>query len=107
MEIWDTAGQERFRNIAPLYYRKASAVLIVFDLTNKYSFDQCSYWVKEIDLKGNPHSLKILVGNKSDLLEKNINSEEIICFSKENELLYMEVSAKNGHNVEKMFRRIS
>jgi small GTP-binding protein len=46
-DIWDTAGQERYRSLAPLYYRNASAAVIVFDLTSKDSFDGSRRWVED------------------------------------------------------------
>ena len=67
MEIWDTAGQERFKNIAPLYYRKAAALIIVYDISSRNSFEECKYWVQETEINGNPHCLKFLIGNKVDL----------------------------------------
>jgi len=67
LEIWDTAGQERFKNIALMYYRKAAAIVIVFDISNKHSFEECKFWVDETETHGNPHCLKFLIGNKLDL----------------------------------------
>lgn len=47
-EIWDTAGQERYRSLAPMYYRGASAAIVVFDLSNKDSYNGAKSWVKEL-----------------------------------------------------------
>ena len=76
LEIWDTAGQERFRVIAPIYYRKASAIIIVYDITNRLSYDRTNYWINEIELNGNPHCIKFLVGNKMDMgYDKSVSTE--------------------------------
>ena len=77
MEIWDTAGQERFKNIALMYYRKAAAIVIVFDVSNKHSFEECKYWVQETENNGNPHCLKFLIGNKMDLANERMVSLEV------------------------------
>ena len=49
MQIWDTAGEERFRSVAPLYYKNAAAIILVYDTTSKASFDGLERWMYEID----------------------------------------------------------
>jgi len=78
LEIWDTAGQERFKNIAPMYYRKAAAILIVYDISAKETFEECKYWVNETEINGNPHCLKFLIGNKGDLSNERAIALEVL-----------------------------
>merc|ERR1712205_48184 len=66
-EIWDTAGQERYRSLAPMYYRGAAAAIVVFDITNKESFNGAKSWVKELQRRGDPNVVIALAGNKADL----------------------------------------
>lgn len=67
-QIWDTAGQERFRTITSAYYRGSQAILLVYDLTDKQSFNDIeNFWLTEVDKYGEKDALLILVGNKSDL----------------------------------------
>ncbi len=83
LEIWDTAGQERFHSLAPVYYRKASAVLLVYDITSRASFERAKAWLDELENNGNPNSLIVLLGNKTDLEHKrevNLNVKYLRCF---------------------------
>merc|ERR1712228_1103448 len=71
-EIWDTAGQEKYRSLAPLYYRGASAALVVYDITNRESFENARKWIEEGD-----HVVIGLAGNKVDLAaNRKVSTEE-------------------------------
>merc|ERR1712022_28908 len=69
-EIWDTAGQERYHSLAPMYYRGAAAAIVVYDITNRDTFQRAKQWVKELQRQGNPNIVIALAGNKSDLSTK-------------------------------------
>merc|ERR1711988_1738984 len=76
-EIWDTAGQERYRSLAPMYYRGAAAAIVVYDITNRDTFQRAKQWVKELQRQGNPNIVIALAGNKSDLSTKRkVDPEE-------------------------------
>ena len=107
-EIWDTAGQERYRALAPMYYRGASAAIIVYDITCRYSFEGAQTWLKEILSKGKKDCVIVLVGNKCDLeYDRKVNKEEVEDLCKENNLLHILTSAKTGENVLKLFEEIT
>lgn len=72
LQIWDTAGQERFRTITTAYYRGAEGILIVFDVTDERSFHNVSNWIKNVEQFASNNTMKILVGNKSDMREKRV-----------------------------------
>lgn len=79
-EIWDTAGQERYRSLAPMYYRGAAAAIVVYDITNKESFNGAKSWVKELQRRGDPNVTIALAGNKADLESKrNVHKEVNYC----------------------------
>ncbi|KAH0795003.1 small GTP-binding protein [Histomonas meleagridis] len=61
MMIWDTAGQERFYTIAKAYFRSALGVVLVFDITDRKSFDQLPRWLRDARLEADPHCSVILV----------------------------------------------
>ena len=68
IQIWDTAGQERFRSITASYYRGTHGIAIVYDITDRESFDKIKYWTEEITRNNSNDSVSIvLIGNKSDL----------------------------------------
>ena len=67
---WDTAGQDRFRTITSSYYRGANGIIIVYDITNRDSFSDVQMWCKEIDTYASEGVCRLLVGNKSDLVNR-------------------------------------
>ena len=69
VQIWDTAGQERFRTITQTYYRGANGVILAYDCTREESFENISNWVKQVEKHAAPGVEKILIGNKSDMLD--------------------------------------
>ncbi|OMJ72164.1 hypothetical protein SteCoe_29455 [Stentor coeruleus] len=101
LQMWDTAGQESFRSITRSYYRGAVAALLVYDITNRDSFVSLSRWISEARAHGNKDITLILVGNKNDLEEQRvISTEEAQSFADQNNLLFIETSAKTGNNVD-------
>ncbi|CAK66698.1 unnamed protein product (macronuclear) [Paramecium tetraurelia] len=103
LEIWDTAGQEKFKKIAPIYYRNAQAVLICFDVSNRDTLEGAKRWLEEIDKYLDPDCVKFLVGNKQDYGSFEIDQ----AFLESNHMKYIQTSAKTGHNVDMLFRRVA
>ena len=104
MQIWDTAGQERFKNIQASYYKGANGILVVYDITNRESFEHLNSWLIEIEKNGNKNVYKLLIGNKSDLEEKReIKKEEGEEFASINGLEFFETSAKENYHVQEAF----
>jgi Ras-related protein Rab-1A len=67
---WDTAGQERFRTITSSYYRGAQGIILVYDCTDRESFNNVKQWMGEIDRYACENVNKLLVGNKADLQDQ-------------------------------------
>ena len=102
LQLQDTAGTEKFRSITTGYYRGANLAFVVFDLTSKPSFDYLGEWIENYYKYCNPDSEKnvILIGNKSDLVDKReVSQEEIEKFAKDNHIMYFETSSKTGANI--------
>mmetsp|Transcript_2306 Transcript_2306/g.3217 ORF Transcript_2306/g.3217 Transcript_2306/m.3217 type:complete len:196 (+) Transcript_2306:100-687(+) len=107
-EIWDTAGQERYRSLAPMYYRGAAAAIVVYDVTNKDSFNGAKSWVKELQRRGDPNVVIALAGNKCDLEpRRQVPFEEAHQYAEEHGIIHMETSAKSAHNVHNIFQDIA
>uniref|UniRef100_A0A7S2UXE3 Ras-related protein Rab-5C n=1 Tax=Fibrocapsa japonica TaxID=94617 RepID=A0A7S2UXE3_9STRA len=107
-EIWDTAGQERYRSLAPMYYRGAAAAIVVYDVTNKDSFNGAKSWVKELQRRGDPNVVIALAGNKQDLADRRqVPFEEAHQYAEENGIIHMETSAKSALNVQEIFLEIA
>lgn len=65
--IYDTSGQERFRSIPKGYIRKGDGIVVVYDITDRESFDSMTYWISEVDCLRDDKPPIIILGNKSDL----------------------------------------
>jgi len=104
LQIWDTAGQERFRTITSSYYRGAHGIIVVYDVTDKVSFNNVKQWLGEIDRYACQSVNKLLVGNKMDLVEKKVvEFTEAKEFADSLGISFLETSAKSAHNVEEAF----
>ncbi|XP_048222365.1 ras-related protein Rab-37 isoform X2 [Perognathus longimembris pacificus] len=108
LQIWDTAGQERFRSVTHAYYRDAQALLLLYDITNKSSFDNIRAWLTEIHEYAQRDVVILLLGNKADVNnERMIRVEEGETLAREYGVPFMETSAKTGMNVELAFLAIA
>ncbi len=108
LQIWDTAGQERFRTITSSYYRGAHGIIVVYDVTDLESFNNVKQWLHEIDRYASENVNKLLVGNKSDLVDKRkISFEAGKELADSNGIEFIETSAKGNSNVELAFVHMS
>ena len=107
-QIWDTAGQERFKNITASYYRGGNGVLVVYDITDRDSFENLNSWLIEIEKNANKNVYKLLIGNKSDLEEKRkVTYQEGKDFATSNGMQFMETSAKTASKVQEAFELLT
>ncbi|KAM3863618.1 ras-related protein Rab-26-like [Diretmus argenteus] len=108
LQIWDTAGQERFRSVTHAYYRDAHALLLLYDVTNKTSFDNIQAWLTEIHEYAQQDVVLMLLGNKADATdERVVKREDGERLAKEFGVPFMETSAKSGLNVELPFTAVA
>ena len=91
-----------------MYYRGASAAIVVYDITNPDSFTGAKSWVKELQRRGDPNVVIALAGNKADLEgRRKVEFEEANSYAEENGILHLETSAKNANNVKSLFVEIA
>eukprot|EP01091_Cochliopodium_minus_P020653 TRINITY_DN909_c0_g1_i1.p1 TRINITY_DN909_c0_g1~~TRINITY_DN909_c0_g1_i1.p1 ORF type:complete len:200 (+),score=47.59 TRINITY_DN909_c0_g1_i1:66-665(+) len=109
MECWDTAGQERFQTITASYYRGASGIILVYDVTNRESFEKLTLWKSEIDkYSGKNDNLQVMIlGNKCELDYRVIEKSEAQEYASGINAKFLEVSAKNKINVDEAFLSIA
>jgi Ras-related protein Rab-35 len=107
LTIWDTAGQEKFRTITASYFKGSDALLVMYSIDNRDSFNNISYWISEIN-KNCQKPYFVLVANKIDLDQslRTVSREEGIKLAKTYGIEYFEISAKKDINVNKPFEKI-
>ncbi len=108
LQLWDTAGQERFRSLIPSYIRDSSVAIVVFDVTSRVSFTNAAQWLEDVRKQRGSDALIVIVGNKADMEDRRqVSADEAASFARKENLLYMETSAKTGHNVKQLFTEIA
>ncbi|KAI8576331.1 hypothetical protein K450DRAFT_257249 [Umbelopsis ramanniana AG] len=108
LQLWDTAGQERFRSLIPSYIRDSSVAVVVYDITNRNSFLNTAKWIDDVRVERGNDVIIVLVGNKTDLNEKReVSVDDGEKKAKEYGVMFIETSAKAGHNVKTLFRKIA
>ena len=108
-DVWDTAGQEKFRALAKIFYKDAKAIVLVYDITNRSSFEQLqNYWFKEIEENSLSDAILVIVGNKSDLYEnEQVSDEEGQKYADEKNAIFKRTSALSNRNIDSLFQDIA
>ncbi|XP_062894082.1 ras-related protein Rab-18-like [Mobula hypostoma] len=107
LAIWDTAGQERFRTLTPSYYRGAQGVILVYDVARRESFVKLENWLNELDTYSTKHGIvKMLVGNKIDKVNHEVDRNEGLRFARKHSMLFIETSAKTCDGVVCAFEEV-
>ncbi|KAL7718881.1 Rab family GTPase [Entamoeba marina] len=106
LALWDTAGQEKYRSMVSMYYRGAVGAIIVFDVTNRETFESLRGWCDDL-VRAEPDVVCIIVGNKCDSAqERLVSAEEGQQMAHDIGALYTEASAKTGENVKESFGKL-
>lgn len=105
LDIWDTAGQEEYRSLGKHFYKDSYIVLLIYNIAKRESFDHLkNIWYEDLLKYGEEYKVLAVVGNKCDLYEQEaVPEEEARQFADEKNALFMNVSAKNGDNIDLLF----
>lgn len=105
-QVWDVSGQG-LRSVAAAFYRDAAGALLVYDITDRGSFESLDGWHRELRRRCDANLVVLCVGSKADLEEeRQVSSDELLQFAEERRLASLEASAKSGANVHEAFRRV-
>lgn len=108
LQMWDTAGQEKFRTITISYFRGAQGIVLVYDVTERKSFDRVIHWMEQIEENADKDVDKILVGNKCDLAdERVVSTKEGQELAAQFGVPFIETSAKEGVGCTECFENIA
>jgi len=111
VQVWDTAGEERFRNLTSSTYRGANGIFLVYDVSNKESFDNLENWIGDVRIQRGAvgeEVATVIVGNKIDIKDDQrvVPQDEAEAFAARHRLPYFETSAKTGDNVNTAFQAL-
>ena len=107
VKIWDSAGQERFKTVTRQYYKNAEGVMLIYDVTSEKSFSMIEEWFTSIIENKRKGAQVILIGNKTDSVNRVISEEQGKSLAKKYEVQYYETSALSGENVDKVFEELA
>ncbi len=107
LQIWDTAGQERFKTITQAYYRGSDGMLMVYDVSNKTTFENVSRWIDEAKKRADRNMVIVLIGNKCDSDKRQVSYEDGKKYADSHNMPFAETSAKGGINIDDAFDLIA
>ena len=107
-DIWDTVGQEQYRSLAKIFYKDASVIILVYDITSSSSFNSIKdYWYSETKNNANKDHILVLAANKNDLYkDEKVSNQEGKAFADEINALFMRTSALSNIGINILFENI-
>ena len=107
LELYDSSGEEKFNKTLPnQFYKDAYGAIIVYDITNKESFNKIKFWINEIVSKCPSDTIILIIGNKTDIKERVVSYDEGNLLAQKYQIEYFETSAKTGNNITLIFEKL-
>jgi Ras-related protein Rab-1A len=107
LELYDSSGEEKFNKTLPnQFYKDAYGAIIVYDVTNKESFNKIKFWINEIISKCPSDTIILIIGNKTDIKERVVSYDEGNLLAQKYQIEYFETSAKTGNNITLIFEKL-
>ena len=109
LELWDTSGRTKFRELVKYFYKNADVIILCYDSTSKYSFEELKYYWYEEEIKNVAHDpILVVVANKNDLYDKNeVKDEEGKAFAEEINAIFQSTSAMSYNSIKSLFENIA
>lgn len=109
IQIWDTAGQEKFRSLGPIYFRNSLGAVVVYDVTNRHSFENLETWITSFQEVAGTNTVVTVVGNKCDMPESEVQipESEAAKWAEMKGYECFRTSAKTGDGVRETFYSLS
>ena len=108
VKIWDTAGQERFRTITHAFYKQAQGVILVYDVTDRKTYESVHSWITSIHEHADENIIKYLVANKIDLNDdRKVTKDEGQKMAHQYGMKFFETSAKASINISECIESLT
>lgn len=103
LKIWDTAGQEKFRALGTSFFRQVQGIILVYDVLDKQTYENLANWLAFIRQNTSQDFVGLLIGNKIDMLDREVPTDKGKVFAEAQNLFFIETSAKESINVAQAF----
>ena len=103
VNFWDLAGGEEYLEIRTEFYKDAQGAVLVFDVSDRKSFESLDHWLTEASANGANSPVVAVCANKVDVGKRSVSESEGKKWAAAHQALYFETSAKDGSGVQKMF----
>ena len=108
LQIWEISGRRKFLDMITCHFRGAAGLIFVYDISNEETFLNVENWFRFVKDFADPNIPRILVGNKCDVdYQREVSTMQGEALAKQNNSMFMEVSAKSGENIEMMFMSLA
>ena len=102
--VWDTAGQEKFANLINVYFRDLDGAMVIYDITNRNSFDNIEKWIEKINMFNKTSVPIIIVGTKTDIEKhRRCHTSEAEDIANKYGYVTIECSSKDNYNIDETF----